>query len=216
MRLYRKDNESITNYYDRAIGVANRMWIHGEVIEDTIIVLKILHSMAPKYNYVVCSIEESKNIDSLSLEELQSSLVVHEQKVNHGTVTNEQALKASHLLQSSNYRGRGRGRGGCSSRDGGRQNFKNDNDQSDVQGKGRGHDQQFDKSKVECFRCQQFGYHCSECYTKLPKDKEKSKKSHFVEKQEEETLLWLVMLKRRPRQTAATICVVISLFFSFK
>lgn len=55
--------------------------------------------MAPKYNYVVCSIEESKNIDSLSLEELQSSLVVHEQKVNHGTVTNEQALKASHVLQ---------------------------------------------------------------------------------------------------------------------
>lgn len=94
-----KDNESITNYYDKAIGVVNRMWIHGEVIEDTIIVLKILHSMAPKYNYVVCSIEESKNIDSLSLEELPSSLVVHEQKVNHGTVTNEQALKASHLLQ---------------------------------------------------------------------------------------------------------------------
>lgn len=55
--------------------------------------------MAQKYNYVVCSIEESKNIDSLSLEELQSSLVVHEQSVNHGTVTNEQALKASHLLQ---------------------------------------------------------------------------------------------------------------------
>ena len=55
--------------------------------------------MAQKYNYVVCSIEESKNIDSLSLEELQSSLVVHEQKVNHGTVTNEQALKASYLLQ---------------------------------------------------------------------------------------------------------------------
>lgn len=81
------------------LGVVNRMWIHGEVIEDTIIVLKILHSMAPKYKYVVCSIEESKNIDSLSLEELQSSLVVHEQKVNHGTVTNEQALKASYLLQ---------------------------------------------------------------------------------------------------------------------
>ncbi|KAA3479439.1 Retrovirus-related Pol polyprotein from transposon TNT 1-94 [Gossypium australe] len=37
--------------------------------------------MAPKFNYVVCSIEESKYIDLLSLDELQTFLLVHEQKI---------------------------------------------------------------------------------------------------------------------------------------
>ena len=43
---------------------------------------KILRSLRPKFDYVVCSIEESKDIDAFSLDELQSSLLVHEQKMN--------------------------------------------------------------------------------------------------------------------------------------
>lgn len=46
------------------------------------IVEKILLSMNPKFDYVVCSLEESNDIDDLSINELQSSLEVHEQKVN--------------------------------------------------------------------------------------------------------------------------------------
>ena len=42
------------------------------------IVEKNLCSMTPKFNFVVCSIEESKDIDMMSTDELQSSLVVHE------------------------------------------------------------------------------------------------------------------------------------------
>lgn len=42
----------------------------------------ILRSLISKFDYVVCAIEESKYIDKLSLDELQSSLVVHEQKMN--------------------------------------------------------------------------------------------------------------------------------------
>ena len=52
---------------------------------------KILHSLEPKFDYVVCSIEESKDIDALSIDELQSSLLVHEQKINRSSNTDEQA-----------------------------------------------------------------------------------------------------------------------------
>ncbi|XP_055806898.1 uncharacterized protein LOC129875636 [Solanum dulcamara] len=62
--------------------ITNKMRFHGEKIDDVAIVEKILRSLTPKYNYVVCSIEESKYIDALSLDELQSSLLVHEQKMN--------------------------------------------------------------------------------------------------------------------------------------
>jgi len=50
--------------------------------------------MMPKFNYVVCSIEESKDIDALSIDELQSSLQLHEQKMNQQE-QEEQALQVS-------------------------------------------------------------------------------------------------------------------------
>ncbi|RVW41478.1 hypothetical protein CK203_112691 [Vitis vinifera] len=61
------------------MAIVNKMQIHGDKTEDVTIVEKILRSMTPKFNFVVCSIEESHDIDELSIDELQSSLLVHEQ-----------------------------------------------------------------------------------------------------------------------------------------
>ncbi|RVW73046.1 Retrovirus-related Pol polyprotein from transposon RE1 [Vitis vinifera] len=101
-------------------------------------------------------------------------------------------------------RGRGKGRGVRGARDGGRGrgrrgNFRADEDQPDFQNRGRGRNQQFDKSKVECFRCHKFGHYRSECYTKLPNDKEKREKSNYAEKKEVETLLMVVQVNEQPQ-----------------
>lgn len=55
---------------------------NNEKMQDLTTVEKILRSLTPKFNYVVYSIEESKDFDLLSLDELQSSLLVHEQKIH--------------------------------------------------------------------------------------------------------------------------------------
>ncbi|KAL5560315.1 hypothetical protein UlMin_036526 [Ulmus minor] len=188
--LQMKDGESITDYCARTMGIINKMRFHGEKMEDLATVEKILRSLVPKYDYVVRSIEESKDIDELSFDELQSSLLVHEQKMNRNSATDVQALKASTFAQFSNSRGRGRGRGrgGRGNRDGSRQyhNYKADKSHSNY----RGRDQQPDKSKIKCYRCHKFGHYRSECYTKLPYDKEKVEKSNFAaEKNKSETLL---------------------------
>jgi hypothetical protein len=60
--------------------VANDMRNYGEDMQDVKIIEKILRTLTDKFNYIVCSIEESKDIDLLSVDELQSSLIVHEQK----------------------------------------------------------------------------------------------------------------------------------------
>ena len=78
---------------------------------DILIVEIFLRSLTPKFNYVVCSIEEPNDTDELSLDELQSSLLVREQKMNRDSTTEEQALKASTYTHSNDFRGRGRGRG---------------------------------------------------------------------------------------------------------
>ena len=142
-----KPGESVSNYFSRTMAIINKMRTHGEKMEDVTVIEKILRSMTPKFNYVVCSIEESKDLDELSIDELQGSLLVHEQKIIQED-KEEQALKASTnnnalTTNRSADRGRGKGRGVRGVRDGsrgrgGRGNFKADEDQLDFQNRGKG------------------------------------------------------------------------------
>ena len=139
--LEMKPGESVIDYFSRVMSVANKMRNYGEDMQDVKVVEKILQSLTEKFNYIVCSIEESKNIDQLSIDELESSLIVHEQKF-HRNNGEEQALKITHENSSG---ARGRGRGGFRGR-----------------GRGRGR-QQFDKSTVECYNCHKLGHFQWEC-----------------------------------------------------
>ena len=76
--LEMKVGKSVTDYFARVMIVANDMRNFGEDMPDVKIVEKILRTLTEKFNYIVCSIEESKDIDRLSVDELQSSLLVHE------------------------------------------------------------------------------------------------------------------------------------------
>lgn len=50
--------------------IANKMRIHGQKMKDTAIIEKIFQLMTLKINFVVCLIEEFKDIDALSIVEL--------------------------------------------------------------------------------------------------------------------------------------------------
>ena len=130
------------------------------------IIENILRTLTEKFNYIVCSIEESKDIDQLSMDELQSSLLVHEQKFqkNGG---DEQALKVTSgerlgPSEEDKFGGRGKGRG-------------------NLKGRGRGRGRQLiDKATVECFDCHKLGHFRYECpnrdkninYAELDEDEE--------------------------------------------
>ena len=95
------------------------MKIHGENMQQMVIIEKILKSMTSRFDYVVCSTEESNNLDTLTIDELQSSLLVHEQRMNvHGG--DEQALKVTYDDRIGGW-GNGRARGAFRGR--GRQTF---------------------------------------------------------------------------------------------
>ncbi|KAJ8899056.1 hypothetical protein K2173_010209 [Erythroxylum novogranatense] len=68
--LCMKSVKAVVEYFSRTMAIANRMQIHGEKLEDVTIVEKILRLLDPKYDFVACSIEESKDIDTLSINEL--------------------------------------------------------------------------------------------------------------------------------------------------
>ncbi|KAL6191797.1 hypothetical protein ACLB2K_038186 [Fragaria x ananassa] len=69
--LEMKVGESVTDYFSRVMSIVNRMRTHGQQMDDTTVVDKILRSLTEKFNYIAYSIEESKNIDEMSVDELQ-------------------------------------------------------------------------------------------------------------------------------------------------
>jgi hypothetical protein len=68
--LTMKESETVDEYFSRTLAIVNRMSAHGERMEQVGVVKKILRSMPPRFNYVVCFIEESNDVTSLSIDEL--------------------------------------------------------------------------------------------------------------------------------------------------
>lgn len=139
-----KTEETVTEYLGRVMVVANDMQNAGEDMTNVKIVEKVLRTMTESFNFVVCTIEETKDIDTMTVDELQSSLLIHEQKTRR-KVNDEQVLK----VENDQVVGRGRGKGRGNSYRG--------------RGRGRGRSQsenktQFDKSRIECYKCHQFGH----------------------------------------------------------
>lgn len=77
--LVMKEGEKIDSFLGRTLTVVNKMKTNGEVMEQSTDVSKILRSLTPKFNYVVCPIEESNDMSTMSIDE---SLLVHEQRLS--------------------------------------------------------------------------------------------------------------------------------------
>ena len=97
-----KNEENIDDYFGRVMAVSNKMRSNGKDMSDSKIVEKILRTLTDKFTYVVVAIEESKDIRKMTIDELQSSMSVHEKKFKK--ISHEEGDLAL------NVRGRSRGR----------------------------------------------------------------------------------------------------------
>ncbi|KAL8096471.1 hypothetical protein AgCh_037437 [Apium graveolens] len=167
--LEMKIGESVTDYFARVMLVANDMRNLGKDMQDVKIVEKLLRTLTEKFNYIVCSIEESKDIDHLSMDELQSSLLVHEQKFRKSG-GEEQALKITYegrMRETDRGRDRGISRG---------------------RGMGRGRGRIFNKALIECFNYHKLGHFQYECPSW-------EKTANYAENCEEDELLLMAYVE---------------------
>ena len=102
-----KDGETISDYFPWLLVIVNHLKRNGESIEDVHVVEKILRSLANKFEHVVVAIEESKDLETLSIEELMESFQVHEQRMekNSNSVVIEQEWESKLTLREEKPNG---------------------------------------------------------------------------------------------------------------
>eukprot|EP00253_Pinus_taeda_P031789 PITA_31789 len=149
--LCMKESDNIDSFFIHVIGLVTQMRTHGEALEERRIVEKLLRVLPSKFDVIVTTIEETKDLSNFLVDELHALLITHEQRLSRNENSSlEQAFKT----QMSFGRGRGQGRGnkrGRSQNKGGRNNPANTQERgSDPnQNQGQGSSQQRGKRHAQ-------------------------------------------------------------------
>jgi gag-polypeptide of LTR copia-type len=168
-----KESEGVSDYITCVQTVVNQLKCNGETLKDSRVVEKILWSLTKNFENVVCAIEESKDLEELTIDDLARSLETHEQRKKKNNELLEEALqtkvsiKDENILYIQNVCGRGRGRGGRSFGHGegcGRENSYEEKDESNQQnwhdrGRGCGRGGMSSHSNVECYNFDKHGHY---------------------------------------------------------
>src|SRR3954462_6435459 len=84
-----KNNDKVFEYISRVILIINEMKAYGETLSEQVIIEKILRSLTPQFDYIVVSIEHCKDLETMRIEKLQSSLEAQELRPTERTSERE-------------------------------------------------------------------------------------------------------------------------------
>ena len=88
------DNESFDEFYAKLIDIVNSIFNLGEIYDQPKIVRKILRSLTEDFRPKVTAITESKDMDSIPVDELVGSLQSYELDLPKTTKSKSMALKS--------------------------------------------------------------------------------------------------------------------------
>ncbi|WJX16386.1 hypothetical protein P8452_06418 [Trifolium repens] len=170
--LNMKNNEKVPEYISRMILITNEMKACGETLSEQVIIDKVLRSLTPQFDYIVVAIEHSKDLSSMRIEELQSSLEAQELRLterNSEREVEQQALKAA-----SEKKYQKKSWSEAKNRSDGAQ--KPETSTSDKQKYQKGKER-FDKTKVRCYCCQKLGHFAADCRSNKERESEEANKA---------------------------------------
>nr|GEW41050.1 retrovirus-related Pol polyprotein from transposon TNT 1-94 [Tanacetum cinerariifolium] len=91
-----KENESLNDYSSRLTDLINQIKSYDDEIEDQRIIEKIIISIPEKFDPIIAVIENTKDLKTLGIQELLSSLKSYEQRMScHSDKATESAFQSS-------------------------------------------------------------------------------------------------------------------------
>ncbi|XP_004507201.1 uncharacterized protein [Cicer arietinum] len=171
--LQMENNENVTDYFNRVQTITNQMKANGEVMIEVVIIEKIMRTLTQRYNHIVVAIEEAKNLDTMKLEDLQSSLKAHELRVKE----RDEAHTQTQTLQAQiNKKSKQNGVKNKKWKSRSRWHQKQDQDEeargsrsqqnSDNKSKKPYGKKKFEKMRIQCYSCQKYEHFADECRSK--------------------------------------------------
>ncbi|WJX17845.1 hypothetical protein P8452_07710 [Trifolium repens] len=188
--LQMKNDESVADYFTRLVTLTNQMKNCGGNLDEQETVEKVLRTLTSKFEHIVVTIEETKDLSEIKIEDLQSTLEAHELKHgerSHGK-EDEQALFSKFKKYQSEKKKWQNKKDSKKSKENAETVPESS---SGGGGKQKDKSKKKDKSKIQCYNCDKYGHYANEC--KNPKKKkgqdneEEAKVAHDSSGSEDET-----------------------------
>ncbi|GJS30316.1 zinc finger, CCHC-type containing protein [Tanacetum coccineum] len=200
--LNMKESEGVDEFAVKVSNIVSTMRALGDTVEESYVVKKLLRAVPSKFLQIASTLEQFGDLDTMTVEEVIGRLKAHEERMKGHGDNDERRLLLTHQEWSernkkktegdsksksnrggfggSRGRGRGRGRsnGGRGTRGRGGSHYQKDG--------GRGSSSNQDKSKIQCYNCQEYGHYAGECTN--PR-RERSHENNLIQEENEPALL---------------------------
>ncbi|KAI3708606.1 hypothetical protein L2E82_37892 [Cichorium intybus] len=200
--LSMKESEGVDEFAVKVSNIVSTMRTLGDTVDESYVVKKLLRGVPTKFLQIASTLEQFGDLDKMAVEEVIGRLKAHEERMKgHGdnderrillthqewSERNKKKIKGDSKSKSnrggfggSRGRGRGRGRsGGRGTRGKGGSHYQKDG--------GRDTSNNQDKSKVQCYNCQEFGHYAAECTN--PR-RERNQENNLIQDDNEPALLF--------------------------